>query len=157
KGTVKLEDFDKTDLIIILGQNPGTNHPRMLTALQRAKRHGAKIMSLNPLPEAGLQRFKHPQEVFDTLVGKGTALTDLWLPVAVNGDMAALKGIMKELLAEEARRPGEVLDRAFIAEHTDGYDAFVAALDAVSWEAIERDSGLTRKQLAEAATMVAQA
>jgi molybdopterin-dependent oxidoreductase alpha subunit len=157
KGTVTLGDFDETDLVVIIGQNPGTNHPRMLTALQKAKRRGTRILSLNPLPEAGLQRFKHPQEIFDTLVGKGTMLTDLWLPVAVNGDMAALKGIMKELLAAEARAPGTVVDRDFIARHTDGWDAFVAALDAVSWEAIEADSGLGRAQLAQAAEMIAKA
>jgi molybdopterin-dependent oxidoreductase alpha subunit len=157
KGTVKLDDFEKTDLIIILGQNPGTNHPRMLTALQKAKRHGAKILSLNPLPEAGLQRFKHPQEVFDTLLGKGTTLTDLWLPVAVNGDMAALKGIMKHLLAEQSRMTGEIVDHTFIHEHTDGYDAFVAELQATPWDAIKRDSGLSKTKLAEAAAMIAKA
>lgn len=109
KGTVKLSDFDLADLILVIGQNPGTNHPRMLSALQSAVRNGAKIIHINPLPEAGLQRFKHPQEVSGVL-GKGTTLATLFLQVRINGDVALLKGIMKEMLAEE-ERTGEVFDK----------------------------------------------
>src|SRR5439155_4963505 len=97
KGTVKLEDFDQTDLILVIGQNPGTNHPRMLIALQNAKRKGAKIVAVNPLPEAGLQRFKHPQEV-GGILGSGTVLSDVLVPAKINGDMAFLKGLAKDLL-----------------------------------------------------------
>ena len=110
-----LDDFDKADAIFIIGQNPGTNHPRMLTTLQAAKRRGCKIVSINPLPERALVRFAHPQELLG-LLGSGTALADLYLQVRINGDVALLKGIMKEVLAAEARAPGRVLDRAFIAQ-----------------------------------------
>ncbi len=117
KGTVTLEDFDLCDAIFVIGQNPGTNHPRMLTTLLNAKRRGCKIVHINPLPEAGTTRFKHPQE-FWTWLGSGTQLADLFLQVRINGDVALLKGIMKELLDAEERRPGEVLDHNFINKHT---------------------------------------
>ncbi len=96
KGSVKLEDFYHTELIIIMGQNPGSNHPRMLSALEQAKRNGARIISVNPLPEAGLIAFRHPQHV-SSLFGKATPITDLWLQVKVNEDVALLKAIMKIL------------------------------------------------------------
>src|SRR5712664_2992130 len=110
KGTVTLADFDLADAIFVIGQNPGTNHPRMLTSLMQAKRRGCKIVHINPLPETGLARFKHPQEVW-TWLGKGTQLADLFLQVRINGDVALLKGIMKELFDAEERRPGKVLDQ----------------------------------------------
>jgi molybdopterin-dependent oxidoreductase alpha subunit len=157
KGTVKLDDFDKAEVIFILGQNPGTNHPRMLTALQKAKRHGAFIISANPLPETGLQRFKHPQEVFDTLVGKGTALTDLFLQLRINGDMALLQGLMKDLLDREAAKPGTVLDRAFIDARTLGFEGLCAQLQQTRWEQIEAISGLTEAQIREAGGHLARA
>jgi len=150
KGTVTLEDFEYADAIFILGQNPGTNHPRMLTSLQSAKRNGAKIVTLNPLREAGLTSFIHPQEV-STLIGPGTSLTDLFLQVRINGDVAALKGIMKAMLEEESRDPGEVLDHPFIKSKTSGFEDFVAKLEASNWEEIEESSGLTREQMTEAA------
>src|SRR5438876_1744620 len=114
KGTVTLEDFDLAEAIFVIGQNPGTNHPRMLTALQKAKRHGCRLVHINPLPEVGMTKFKHPQDVLHWF-GSGTALADLFLQVRINGDVALLKGIMKEVLAAEERHPGEVLDQAFIA------------------------------------------
>ncbi len=95
----------------------------MLTSLQKAKRKGCKIISVNPMPETGLLRFKHPQEVSGVL-GNGTALTDLFLQVRINGDVALLKGIMKEMLEAEEKRPGEVFDQKFIKESTAGYDEF---------------------------------
>ena len=95
KGTVTLNDFELAEAIFIIGQNPGTNHPRMMTSLQAAKRNVCKIVSINPLREPGLIRFKHPQEVSGT-IGNGTKLSDLFLPVRINGDIALLKGIMKE-------------------------------------------------------------
>src|SRR5204862_122577 len=110
KGCVKVEDFEKADGIFILGQNPGTNHPRMMTTLERAKKNGATIVAINPMPEPGLMAVvnPNPQEYRNPfayaakmLFNKGTPLSDLWLPVRINGDMAAMRGIMKAMLAEE--------------------------------------------------------
>ena len=152
KGTVTLEDFDRAELIFILGQNPGTNHPRMLSALQSAKRRGCQIVNINPLPEAGTTRFKNPQEPFNLLAG-GTRLADLFLQVRIGGDMALLKGIMKELLATE-REVGGAFDHAFIAAHTTGYAQLVESLDATEWQDIERESGVTQHALRQAAELV---
>lgn len=156
KGTVLLEDFDKAEAIFVLGQNPGTNHPRMLTALQRAARNGCKIVSINPLREPGLMKFKHPQEA-SGLMGLATDLACMHIPVRINGDVALLKGILKELLAAEDRTPGSVLDQAFIEEFTEGFDAFKEALQAVSWEDIVRSSGITRKEIQAVAEIAIQA
>jgi len=154
KGTVQLSDFEQCDAIFILGQNPGTNHPRMLTALKRAAERGCQIVAINPLAEAALVRFRHPQEPED-LLGEGTAIASLHLPVRIGGDAALLKGIMKEILAaaDVARASGarSVLDEAFIAQHTDGFLAFRAALDAVSFEDIVTDSGIDRPRIKQAA------
>jgi len=150
KGTVTLEDFQKADLIFVIGQNPGTNHPRMLSSLREAKRRGCKIVHVNPLPEAGLNRFKHPQHPLE-MVGGGTELTDLFLQVRVNGDVALLKGVMKEVLEEENRRPGEVLDRGFIREKTHGFDEFARAVREASWDELVEQSGVGRGQMREAA------
>src|SRR5216683_1008048 len=141
KGTVKLDDFEKAQVIFVVGQNPGTNHPRMLTALQKAKRAGAKIVHINPLPETGLTRFKHPQEVW-TWLGEGTKLADLFLQVRVNGDVALLKGIMKEVLDAEERRPGQGLDHEFIDRYTTGFDEFSAALRKAHWGDVLEQSGV---------------
>jgi molybdopterin-dependent oxidoreductase alpha subunit len=150
KGTVTLQDFDLADLIIVIGQNPGTNHPRMLSTLRAAKRRGCKIVHVNPLPEAGLARFKHPQHPAD-LLGGGTELTDLFLQVRVNGDVALLKGLMKGVLEEETRSPGEVLNRKFIEEKTHGFEEFARALDGAGWDELIEQSGVTREQMKEAA------
>jgi molybdopterin-dependent oxidoreductase alpha subunit len=152
KGTVTLDDFELAQLIIVIGQNPGTNHPRMLTALQAAKRHGCKIIHINPLPETGLNRFKHPQEIFGML-GSGTELTDLFLQVRINGDVALLKGIMKEVLMEESRLAGRVLDHGFIREKTAGFDEFASSMEEVSWDEIEEQSGVSREEMREAARL----
>ncbi len=146
KGTVKLDDFEKAQVIFVVGQNPGTNHPRMLTALQKAKRAGAKIVSVNPLHEAGLLRFKHPQEVL-RLPGAGTALTDLFLQVRVNGDVALLQGLGKAILEEEQRRPGQVVDRAFVRDRTENYLAYTENLAAFGWPEIVRGSGIAEEQI----------
>ncbi len=157
KGCVKLEDFLQTDAIFIIGQNPGTNHPRMLDSLQQAKEAGAKIVSINPMPEVGNFRFKNPQDLRNPLrlpgllFGDGEKLSDLWLPLRINGDVAALKGMMKEMLAEERKRPGAVFDREFIEKHTAGFDEFVADLDQTSWDDVLFGSGLTREQIRAAA------
>lgn len=153
KGTVTLDDFEKADAIIIIGQNPGTNHPRMLTVLQQAKRRGARIISINPLVEAGLIRFKHPQEMAG-LLGAGTALTDEFLQVRINGDVALLKGLMKELIEEEERRPGTVLDHSFIREKTTNFAAFYEALNTIGWDEIVASSGISREQIHRAARIL---
>ncbi|HEX8707600.1 MAG TPA: FdhF/YdeP family oxidoreductase [Pyrinomonadaceae bacterium] len=153
KGTVTLEDFDLAEAIFVIGQNPGTNHPRMLTALQRAKRRGCLIVHVNPLPEVGTTRFKHPQEIFG-MMGRGTELADLFLQVRINGDVALLKGIMKEMLEEEERRPGEVLDQGFIKERTSGFAEFARALREVRWEEIVEQSGIEREQIRRAAEIM---
>ncbi|HST52014.1 MAG TPA: FdhF/YdeP family oxidoreductase [Pyrinomonadaceae bacterium] len=150
KGTVTLEDFRLAEAIFVVGQNPGTNHPRMLTALQAAKKRGCRIVHINPLPETGLRRFKHPQHPLD-LLGAGTQLSDLFLQVRVNGDVPLLKGIMKEVLEEEARRPNQVLEREFIKEKTHGFDLFAGALLEVSWDELVEQSGISREQMREAA------
>src|SRR6266478_7429325 len=149
KGTVTLADFDLADAIFVIGQNPGTNHPRMLTSLLHAKRRGCKIVHINPLPETGLTRFKHPQEVW-TWLGAGTKLADLFMQVRVNGDVALLKGIMKEVFAAEDRRPGEVLDQDFIKQSTSGFDEFAAALRHVHWGDVLEQSGVTKVKIEDA-------
>lgn len=152
KSTVTLDDVEHADALFIIGQNPGTNHPRMLTSLQTAARRGAKIVSINPLPEPGTMRFLHPQEPW-TLMGLGTQLACLHLPVRINGDVALLKGIMKAMLAEEAARPGQVLDHDFIARYTEGFANFAADLAATSWEEIIQGSGVSRAGIMEAAAI----
>lgn len=150
KGTVTLEDFTLCDAIFVIGQNPGTNHPRMLSTLLAAKRRGCQIVHINPLPEAGLTRFKHPQEVW-TWLGSGTKLADLFLQVRVNGDVALLKGIMKEILDAESRRPGQVLDHDFINNYTTGFAEFKAAMSHVHVGDILEQSGIRKAQIEDAA------
>lgn len=150
KGTVTLEDFTLCDAIFVIGQNPGTNHPRMLSTLLAAKRRGCKIVHINPLPEAGLASFKHPQEVW-TWLGSGTKLADLFLQVRVNGDVALLKGIMKEVFAAEDQRPGQVLDREFITQYTTGYEEFREALSKIEFADLVEQSGVSQAEIAAAA------
>ena len=156
KGTVSLHDFDLADAIFVIGQNPGTNHPRMLSALEAASRRGCHIISINPLHEKALERFSHPQDVRDLLTG-GTPIAEQFLQVRINGDVALLKGIMKEVLEEERRRPGQVLDHDFIARHTSGFDEFIAAIDLVSWDEILEQSGIDREQIHRAAQVYIKA
>ena len=155
KGTVTLEDFDRAQAIFVIGQNPGTNHPRMLTALQRAKRNGCKLVHINPLPEVGMTRFKHPQDILG-LLGSGTQLADLFLQVKINGDVPLLKGIMKEILAQEERSPGQVLDHDFINQFTTGYEEFAGALRNVQWGDIIEQSGVSRTKIEDAAMIFVQ-
>jgi len=150
KGTVGLEDFDQADAIFIFGQNPGSNHPRMLATLQKAHRRGAKIVSVNPLDETGLRRYRNPQEVSGYL-SAGTPLADLHLPVRVNGDVALLQGLCKALLEAEEAAPGKVLDASFIAEFTLGFDAFRAEIDQTSWAMIVAASGVAEAAIRAAA------
>ncbi len=146
KGSVSLEDLHEAELIFVVGQNPGTNHPRMLSALEIAKQRGARIISVNPLAEAGLIRFKNPQKP-SGILGRGTELTDLFLQIRVNGDLALFKALNLYLLEAEDRAPGEVLDRAFIARHTDGFEDYAADLRALSWADVIEATGLSREQI----------
>lgn len=132
KGSVVLEDFEEAEVVMILGQNPGTNHPRMLSALQKCKEKGGKIITINPLSESGLNRFKNPQEV-SGILGKGTTLTDIFLQVKINQDVPLLKLIMKRLMArQQAGEP--VFDLQFIEEKTNGYEALLEDLERYSEE-----------------------
>ncbi len=146
KGSVSLEDVHDAKLIVIAGQNPGTNHPRMLSALEIAKQRGAKIISVNPLREAGLVRFKNPQKARG-LAGAGTALADLHLPVRINGDLALFQAIGSLLLEWDA------LDHDFIAEHTHGFEEWAAHVRELDWDAVDRATGLDRSDIVAAARM----
>lgn len=149
KGSVLLEDLYKADLIIVAGQNPGTNHPRMLSALEQAKAGGAKIISINPLPEAGLERFKNPQSPRG-LAGRGTALTDLFLQVRLGGDQALFRTLNRLVLETEG-----AVDTEFVEEHTHGFEEFAAAARADDdWDATLAATGLTREEIERALEMV---
>jgi molybdopterin-dependent oxidoreductase alpha subunit len=151
KGTVQLEDFEKADAIFVIGQNPGTNHPRMLSALQSARRRGAEIVAINPLRERGLEEFIHPQDVGSSLVGHATKMTTLYLQPLPGSDVAVLKGMMKWVLEAEKAAPGRVVDHGFIRAHAVGFEELVADLEATPWLAIEEQTGLQRAQLKAAA------
>ncbi len=156
KSTVTLSDLEHADLIFSIGQNPGTNHPRMLTSLLAAKRNGATIIDVNPLPEVGLLRFKHPQEPMH-LLGDGTRLSDRLVQVRINGDVALLKGVIKAVLEAEDRSPGAVLDWDFIREHTSGFEEFREHVKAVEWPEIEEQSGIARERITEIGEFAAKA
>ncbi len=146
KGSVKLSDFDEAEVIIIIGQNPGTNHPRMLTALQKAKANGAFIISINPLPEAGLMAFNNPQQV-SGILGRSTPLTDIFLPVRINGDMALLQAIEILLLREEEKNPGSVCDHVFIEKSTSDWSEFKNHLHAQNLVDLTEASGIDPIQI----------
>ncbi|KIO78824.1 hypothetical protein TH53_01710 [Pedobacter lusitanus] len=154
KGTVTLEDFYDTDVIVIIGQNPGTNAPRMMSALAKGKKNGAKIIAINPLPEAGLFGFRNPQEI-SGILGDGDKLADLYLPVKINGDMALLKALECFLVDFERKSPGEVFDREFIKEKTTGYDAFVERVEGYNAEELAQLSGVPLSAIYDAAQMIA--
>ncbi|NLR58030.1 FdhF/YdeP family oxidoreductase [Chitinophaga polysaccharea] len=141
KGSVTLEDIHEAEVIIILGQNPGTNHPRMLTALQKAKANGATIIAVNPLKETGLLNFLNPQTVKGVLQIE-THLTDIFLQVKINGDMALVKALSLLLLQEEERHPGTVFDNAFIASQTKGYNNYIQHLKTQQLSQLMADSGV---------------
>ena len=152
KGSVTLEDLEQADAIFLFGHNPGSNHPRMLTSLQRAVRSGCRIVAVNPLPEAGLLGFVNPREIA-AVSGTATPLAALHLPVRINGDQGLLQGMMKLLLESADRHPGAGLDRTFIQQRTSGFDDLAAYLRRLSWDAIVRTSGLGRDQIAAAAAI----
>ena len=148
KGTVHLDDFNHADVIMVIGQNPGTNHPRMLTALRDAKLKGATIIHINPLPEAGLERFKHPQD-YMKLNFKTTKLADFHLPVKIGGDAALMKGFIKV----HSEHGG--LDHAFIEHQTEGYDSMLQKSKSIDWETLELDSGISKEHMGEVGKVLA--
>ena len=142
KGTVKLDCFEHADLVLIIGQNPGTNHPRMLSALAQTKRNGGSVISINPLMETGLNRFKHPQEVI-RLMGKGTPIADAHYPVRIGGDQALLQGVSKVILEEGN------LDWKFIDEHVQGFEDWKRNTESLNWESIVKQSGIEHQRIVE--------
>jgi len=157
KGTVSLDDFEQCDLILSIGHNPGTNHPRMMGTLHEASRRGVPIIVFNPLKERALERFADPQDMVEMATFGSTRIASTYFQVRAGGDAAALKGVAKGLLALDAERGGEVLDHAFIAAHTGGFEAFAADLEQTEWFDIERASGLSRAQLEQVAEAYAKA
>lgn len=153
KGSVKLEDLYEAEVIMILGQNPGTNHPRMLTALQKAKSKGALIISINPLPEAGLMGFANPQQL-SGLLGITTTLTDVFLQVKINGDMALLQAIEKILIEEDRSQPGSVLDHEFIEKNTIGFSELKSHLQQQESEELAKAAGIDLEQIKEVAQLL---
>ncbi|NEA45787.1 FdhF/YdeP family oxidoreductase [Streptomyces sp. SID10815] len=147
KGSVLLDDLHQADLIIVAGQNPGTNHPRMLSALEKAKANGARIISVNPLPEAGLERFKNPQTPKG--LAAGAALTDLFLQIRIGGDQALFR-LLNKLILET----GGAVDELFVREHTHGFEEFAEAARAADWDETLRATGLTRAEIDRAFEMV---
>ncbi|CAN7279015.1 FdhF/YdeP family oxidoreductase [Acidovorax sp. Leaf78] len=150
KGTVTLHDFECADAIFIFGQNPGTNHPRMLGELREAHKRGARIVSFNPLRERGLERFADPQDKLEMATMGSTPISTHYFQLRVGGDLPAVKGMMKHVLEQEDARGG-VLDHAFIAEHTTGFAAMADDLRTECWELLEQESGLTEAQMRSAA------
>lgn len=154
KGTVTLEDFYDAEVIVIIGQNPGTNAPRMMSALAKGKKNGAKIIAINPLPEAGLMGFINPQSVKEILTG-GVQLADLYLPVKINGDMALLKALELLLIEFEKKNPGKVFDEDFIKNKTVGYEDFMKQFDEYKLDELAELSGVSKEALRQAAEIMA--
>jgi molybdopterin-dependent oxidoreductase alpha subunit len=153
KGSVTLDDFNHADLVIVIGQNPGTNHPRMLTALKDTKKNGGKIMTINPLPEVGLMNYVDPQNPLKWF-GSGDKLTDLFLQVKINGDVALLKIILKLMKEKENEQPNTVFNHQFIKEKTHGVDEFLKDLDTYSIDELLPQTGLSLKEIEEATELV---
>lgn len=153
KGNVKLNDFYDTDVIMIIGQNPGTNAPRMMSALEKGKNNGAKIIAVNPLPEAGLMGFRNPQHL-NGILGKGVQFADLFLQVKINGDMALFKAIELLLYEAEQQSPGQVFDHDFISNRTVGYEAFMERLKTYQLDELAEASGVSVEQIREAADIL---
>ena len=140
KGTVKLDDFSKADLILVVGQNPGSNHPRMLSALKSAKVAGASVVSINPLLETGMRRFKHPQDFLEVM-GQGTTIADMHIPVNVNGDLSLFRGLSKSIIS------GSGVDYDFVEEYTHGFEEYEHAVANTSWDNIVSTSGVARHDI----------
>ncbi|MFE4214427.1 FdhF/YdeP family oxidoreductase [Streptomyces sp. NPDC056844] len=146
KGTVSLNDLHHADLIFVVGQNPGTNHPRQLSALEEAKLNGARVIAVNTLPEAGLLRFKNPQKARG-LIGQGVEIADRFLHIRAGGDLALFQGLNRLLLEAEDERPGQVLDHDFIGTNTSGFEAFAEHAREISWDDVITATGLTREEI----------
>jgi molybdopterin-dependent oxidoreductase alpha subunit len=148
KGSVTLDDIHAAKLLVVVGQNPGTNHPRMLAALERAKRAGAVIVAVNPLPEAGLLKFRNPQSIRG-LVGAGTALADHFLQIRVGGDMALFQAIGSLLVEWDS------VDKEFLGAHTEGYEPYATNVSTLDWSTVEASTGLSRAQITVVARLFA--
>lgn len=153
KGTVTLNDLEEADCVLVVGQNPGTNHPRMLSALQETVRRGGKIVAVNPMKEAGLIGFAHPQEIAG-MMGASTPLASEYLRVKLNGDQALFQGLIKAVFDLEAKRPGEILDHQFIEEDTVGFGDFAKGIDSVRWGEVEERSGIEEGEIRKIAELL---
>jgi molybdopterin-dependent oxidoreductase alpha subunit len=153
KGSVTVADVEHADLIVIAGQNPGTNHPRMLSVLEKAKANGAKIIAVNPLPEAGLIRFKDPQKVHG-VVGHGIPIADEFVQIRIGGDMALFAGLAKLLLEADDRAPGTVVDHAFVQAHCAGFDEYQRRTREIDIDTVLAATGIERAQLELVAKML---
>ena len=153
KGSVTLDDFNHADLVIVIGQNPGTNHPRMLTALGETKKNGGKIITINPLPEVGLMNYKDPQNPLKWF-GSGQDLTDLFLQVKINGDVALLKIILKMMKEREEQNPGAVFNHQFIQEKTQGLEKLLDDLDTYTIDYLLPQTGLTLDEIEKAVNLI---
>jgi molybdopterin-dependent oxidoreductase alpha subunit len=156
KGSVTVEDITQADLIVIAGQNPGTNHPRMLSVLEKAKANGARIIAVNPLPEAGLIRFKDPQKV-NGVIGNGIAIADEFVQIRIGGDMALFAGLARLLLEADDTAPGTVVDRDFVSAHCANFAEYEAHARAVDLDTVLAATGIEYPQLQRVAAMMAQA
>ncbi|DAC53094.1 MAG TPA: FdhF/YdeP family oxidoreductase [Candidatus Poseidoniaceae archaeon] len=148
KGTVTLDDFNHADTILVIGQNPGTNHPRMLTALSDAKKKGSTIIHINPLPETGLVRFKHPQD-YMKLNFKSTKLSDIHIPIKIGGDAALFQGINKLIIDSKK------VDHKFINDKTSEYEQYENSLQLLDWDRVSRDSGISKEEIIRLAEILA--
>ena len=155
KGSVTLDDFNHAELVMVIGQNPGTNHPRMLSALRNTKNNGGSIICINPLPEAGLIAFKDPQKPLEW-IGKGTNLSDLYLPVRINGDLALVKAILILLHEKELANPGSQFDWDFINNQTQGIDLFLENLKEQDFNFLVKESGVDEALIREAAELISK-
>ncbi len=155
KGSVTLEDLHKSELIVVMGQNPGTNHPRMLAALEKCKQNGGQIVSVNPIPEAGNSVFVDPQNPLAVLKG-GTKLEDYYLQVKINGDVALLKALMVLMLEEEDKKPGSVFDLEFIQSQTNGFEALIQSIRDTNFEQSVKESGVSEGEIRKVAQLFIQ-
>lgn len=155
KGSVTLQDIHEAEVLIIMGQNPGTNHPRMLSAIEKCKVNGGQVITVNPLPEAGLMRYTDPQSP-KRMLTNGIQITDLFLPVKINGDVAFLKALMYDLLQMDIAQGGDLIDYDFIEKHTNGYEKFIKAIKQIDYMACLKQCGLQAKLVREAAKMISR-
>ena len=155
KGSVTLQDIHEAEVLIIMGQNPGTNHPRMLSAIEKCKVNGGKVISVNPLPEAGLIKYTDPQSP-KRMLTNGIKITDLFLPIKINGDVAFLKALMYELHKMDIDQGGDLIDYDFIEKHTNGYEDFIKAISQIDYMACLKQCGLEAKDVRAAAKMIAR-